>query len=398
MTVRATDTSKSALPLSLKEIFLYFFLGVGLTCVLAVLEGGPFSLSSRKVQVAQSYLTSTTSTNSTSTGRRAQFIFTMAIFSDGKLHDALGKSIEQSSSMKALEAIGVIPKIVELHELLYQSIADGNSSPGLWNAHCEVGTTKANAGALHQGVVRVLKEISLLVETANTLPGSGSVNGRETYPSPILAIPINTVLWTNNTTMTEKRYGHVTYPTEHFSQSCHRNDFPSLDLLYMACQEAEVDCRHVHVHRPPLWELKQILTTRIDAHTQLKGPNAAPFQDHLAVIHLWNTMLHIIADELMRFAPRNLGCVDATNYQTLWTTLWGSSSDGNASAAMVAELPSTLFPTEDLTRDDLESVLPASAAPYLESYLQLSAAANQACVDSLQQLHDFIKNRQATVS
>lgn len=377
--------------LSFKEGFVYLLIGLGSSWILARWEG--LALSSKIV--AQTASTSTRYSSIPATIPRPQFIFTMAMLGgDASLHATLGKSIEQTAAMDTLTAIGATPLLVQLHKLLYQKIGDDNMSPGLWNAHCAVQVTKADSAQLHDQVVRLLKQIDALIQDAYTKDQADAIIPIINM-EPILPIPINTVLWKSdrNSTAIENRFGYATYPTQFFGVSCHRNDFPSLDLLYAACQEANVDCRHVYVHRPPLWELKQIMRARIQAFQKSQKPRRnstghavyLQFGNHLAVLHLWNTMLHVMADELVRFAPRGLGCIHAQNYQQVWNDIWGG-----------APLPKTLFPFTgqdneqgDIPRSELDSVLPLSAAPYVESYLQLFEATNQACEDSYQKLQDF---------
>jgi hypothetical protein len=392
------------------EGFFYVLLGIGSSWILARWEG----LTLTTQILSQTSSVNTSFSFSQAQPPRPQFIFTMALLSGNtSLHETLGKSIEQTTAMDTLHAIGATPLLVKLHKFLYQSLPangkkGGNKGPtGLWNAHCEVPSTKADSSQLNAKVVQVLEQISHLIQEAYVNDTDATIFSTLLRQEPILPIPINTVLWKmdDNMTAIEDRFGYATFPTEFFGVSCHRKDFPSLDLLYTACQMAKVDCRHVYVHRPPLWELKQIMTGRMEAYhrkalakinsaNDTTGDPAAvvpPFGDHLAVLQLWNTMLHVMADELTRFAPRGLGCIHSQNYQEVWNNIWGGG--GHDDDMEPLQLPSTLFPMKDIPRSELDSVIPTSAAPYVESYLQLFQTTNQACEDSYQQLQDYLSKR-----
>jgi hypothetical protein len=371
---------------------------------------------------------------------RVQFIFTMGLFGDGKLHEFLGQVVSKSPAMKRLVDLGIAPnKLVELHRLLYQTTTKTSESgelqmPGLWNAHCDVGTTKANAAGLHKQVVALLTEIQDIVTDAYTT-GKAVMENPSDPRSHVIPIPINTVLMTDllddddndvdgdssaaaaAQKTIENNFGYATYPTQFSTQSCHRLDFASLDLWYSTCQDAKVDCRHLFAHRPPLFELNKAFTRLIALHQKKEGSEGEPFLYHLAVIHHYNTMLHIITDEMVQFAPRNIGCLDtsAQNWKDLWLELWGfpSSSqqggdDDHSTTLFLDDLLLAgdddqdgenkegllLFPQYDIPRKNLETVLPNTTAPYVDSFLQLHNNAATTCIETLQQVRTFLKDKE----
>lgn len=55
---------------------------------------------------------------------------------------------------------------------------------------------------------------------------------------------------------------------------------------------------------------------------------------------------------------------------------------------------SVFFPRSDIPREGIESVLPTTTAPYVESFLQLHRNAAQTCTDTLQQVHAFLQQRE----
>lgn len=339
---------------------------------------------------------------------RVQFVFTMGLIGDGaQLHQVLGKTIAKSPAMQLLVDLGIAPKqLLKLHQLLYQNIVTGDPKkplrqPGLWNAHCQVNKTKADAQGLHNQIVKLLKDIQEIVNKAHA---SGKLVVDENNPySSVIPIPINTVLFRDvqNESQADKtielNYGMVTYPTQ-FRQNCHRLDFPSLDLWYATCQDAQVDCRHIFLYRPPLHELHGAFSY-LQAVQKKNNPQKT-FSYHLAEIHLHNTMLHVMADEMHQYAPRTIGCLDiaAGTWKDTWLELWwGSSKDSEEAKSlldsMIAESAS-VFPQKDVERKDLGDVLPLDkAAPYVESYLQLHQAARDACHETFRQVEAFLSGQ-----
>jgi len=72
--------------------------------------------------------------------------------------------------------------------------------------------------------------------------------------------------------------------------------YPNLDLLYKACEEANVECAHVYLYRDPHALVK---STTVNRH----------FNEHvLGAMHLYISMLHIVYGQMARHPTKNLGC------------------------------------------------------------------------------------------
>lgn len=109
--------------------------------------------------------------------------------------------------------------------------------------------------------------------------------------------PIN--VWYN--TDQDKEFaasGMMSYPN--MKGKCRSLNYPSLDLLYQACDRANVDCGHVLLHRPA----KDVLESTWNRGFHDKGPTTL-----LSAIHLYNTHLQIQMAQLVRHAGRTMGCV-----------------------------------------------------------------------------------------
>jgi len=111
-----------------------------------------------------------------------------------------------------------------------------------------------------------------------------------------------------------KRMGMGSYPsnfdskivdTQYHSPHLKRNKlgeirsmvYPTIDLIYQACNAAKVDCGHVYVHRPPNQVLQSTVSNR-RYHNSL-----------LEAIQLYTTVLQRIESDLRHYSHRNWGCI-----------------------------------------------------------------------------------------
>lgn len=88
----------------------------------------------------------------------------------------------------------------------------------------------------------------------------------------------------------------VSYPN--FMEACRDSQYPVLELLYAACDEANVRCSHVYLHRDPLEVLRS--TTFKKSFNPTTGVAAA---------HLYTTMLKVIEAQLEGHPGRTRACV-----------------------------------------------------------------------------------------
>ena len=73
--------------------------------------------------------------------------------------------------------------------------------------------------------------------------------------------------------------------------------YPTIDLIYKACNEAKVDCGHLYLYRPPVQVLQSTISNR---HYQ---------NSILEAIQLYTTFLQRIESDLRNYSHRNWGCI-----------------------------------------------------------------------------------------
>lgn len=368
---------------SFRECLLYLLLGIGLSLAFCFFHNGPADMVGKYYTPQVSTFASSLRLaiqaahentilwvnqrrldegNASPKTTRAQFILTMSLLGDGAFQKQLGGKIGNSQVMEKLEAAGVVPELlVELHELLYYGGQERKT--GFWNAHCNVQQTKASARSLQTRVVQKLREIQTAVTDSPLMDDL-----------PVLPIPINLVNFPDKNN-TEDSYGLVTYPTEFSHQGCHKLDFASLDLFYEACQNAHVDCRHIYASELPNNLVSQALQRAQKSQEETKKK---PFVTHLATLHHYNTMLHIISSQLAQFAPRTLGCMHHSNWKSLWGDLWGIDE-----ADLISS--STIFPSQDGGEANFGKIVPEWTKPYIDSFHQLHKMTLFTCQQSLRQ-------------
>ena len=88
--------------------------------------------------------------------------------------------------------------------------------------------------------------------------------------------------------------GQLSYPNMP-GLECRKLNYPNIDLLYNACDVANVDCVHVYLYRDPYAVLKSTIR---------RGMNTGVIQ----TIHLYISHLSIMYAQLSRHAPRTVGC------------------------------------------------------------------------------------------
>ena len=111
-----------------------------------------------------------------------------------------------------------------------------------------------------------------------------------------IAVPLNAMFH-------ERVAGDMySYPT--LAGECRKGNFPDLDLIYQACESAEVNCGHVYLYRDPYDVIKSTTNTR--------GFNKGV----LDATRTYYSMLNIIFGQLAAFGPeRTLGCWNLMKYK-----------------------------------------------------------------------------------
>eukprot|EP00934_Nitzschia_sp_Nitz4_P007642 Nitzschia sp. Nitz4//scaffold16_size188269//63963//65285//NITZ4_001788-RA/size188269-processed-gene-0.12-mRNA-1//1//CDS//3329538508//7632//frame0 len=165
--------------------------------------------------------------------------------------------------------------------------------------------------------------------------------------------------------------GQLSFPNS--KGLCRNVNFPNLDLLYGACQQAQVACRHVYLHRDPVAVLRSTTISR------LYNPTV------LAAIHLYTTQLRVIYTLLETHADKTLGCWDLlsspasdspsdalTKHPNARTTGlsvhqllgWTDYSEFSLFLESVYRAPAPL------TESERDAIVPSNLRPYYQSLQQ----------------------------
>jgi hypothetical protein len=266
-----------------------------------------------------------------------EFVFVIGL--EGTGHHFIRSLIQGSPFWKIAEQWKIAPDhISTLHDALFHS----NRMSGLWNAPCRelinynpsptpittrpgqnsrgktlssrtsITSTKkvsrqlttkqeilhSSTSAQNQVVseLRAIKEIydtnksTLQPPPSQQEPGVGQQQHQQP-PNPPFRVPINTAGLSST-------FGMVSYPNFGRPSSCRKLQYPSLELLYAACDDADVACSHVYLYRDPIEVLRSTSITR------KFNPS-----DGLAASHLYTSMLKIIESQLVAYPDKTRGCL-----------------------------------------------------------------------------------------
>ena len=138
--------------------------------------------------------------------------------------------IKASPVLQQLRGLDIFEE--ELGAIQNRLFNDNTPSKALWNAHCsaerEFDKDEIDLTLVRQELVYHLQRLEIAAKKQ-----------LQTH----VHVPLNTV----STGKRIRDYGMASYPS--FYGACRKLNFPSLDLLYQACDLAKVDCGHVYIHR-----------------------------------------------------------------------------------------------------------------------------------------------------
>jgi hypothetical protein len=163
----------------------------------------------------------------------------------------------------------------------------------------------------------------------------------------------------------------VSYPN--FDGKCRNLNYPNLDLFYDACDQAQVECRHVYLYRDPYDVLYSTVINQHYVPTLIAG------------IHLYTSMSKIIATDLQVHASRGIGCFGfyekngATNRKDWWDPLrflWGWNEEYMAATYK----PPSRF--NNKTEDEAHSFVPKMLDPYMKSFMETHQQVVQMCKEN----------------
>jgi hypothetical protein len=171
---------------------------------------------------------------------------------------------------------------------------------------------------------------------------------------PTTTLAINT--WETKTVPGWESVGQVSYPNH--NGECRKLNYPNLDLLYQACDMAQVDCEHVYVYRDPLAVLKS--TTR-----RSWNPSVLP------AMHLYISHLNILYAQLSTHAQRTAGCWGVLEADATWTEVWTPLHKllGWSDTEEFRQVFDELYkPPGNLTQTERQRLAPSKFDPYLQSF------------------------------
>ena len=288
------------------HLFVLAVLVVGTACKLVFWNG---RISPQQSSQTKKQFSPITKSSRTKFHSQVQFVFFMGL--EGTGHHLIADMAQYSPLVERLRQDHIHP---ELTVPLVRSLFDDDTHHGLMDAHCkplaDINASPVNMETrkhwnsqpwkknhphrryLQSGDGNFEKRNgndNLLQRTVQALQAIESAATSKTI------FPIN--VWYN--TKDDQEFaasGMMSYPN--MKSKCRNVNYPSLDLLYQACDGAKVDCGHVFLHR----NAQDVLES-----TWSRGFHEG--QTLLSAIHLYNTQLQIQIAQLYRHADRTMGCV-----------------------------------------------------------------------------------------
>ncbi|CAB9516597.1 expressed unknown protein [Seminavis robusta] len=222
--------------------------------------------------------------------------FVMVVGLEGTGHHFMGEIAKNSPFMKTLHGMNLAPEeLANLELSLFNNMEPANS---LWNAHCAT-EGNPNIDRVQSMVVKHLEKMEQVAKK-EALNHNSTATGLQT-----IHVPLNTLSISPGS-------GMISYPNE--LGDCRKLNYPSLDLLYRACDMAGVDCGHVYIYRDPAAILHSTVTNRHFSDSMLEQ------------IHLYKSMYNIIMAELMTFPDRTWGCYGLLDASSIGNTTTGTVS------------------------------------------------------------------------
>ena len=232
-------------------------------------------------------------------GSPAVFLFVMGL--EGTGHHLFQKVYKKSPSFKRLSGWGFVQdgKYGQIMGSLWNQ---RNPASGVWNAHCSIFAAPDNSkGRGRDGngnrpemdqangtelVLRLAKSLREM-DTAIRLNHMPLRDGDKT----VVALSAVTVKRGNRA----PGQGMISYPN--LKGQCRFIDYPDINILYDACDRAEVDCSHIVIHR--------------DAHSVIRSTVLRRHFSEMPVqIKLYTTLLNVIHSQIFDHPERLASCWD----------------------------------------------------------------------------------------
>lgn len=331
-----------------------------------------------------------------------EFVFTIGI--EGTGHHFMDTIYKSSPDYNTMVKWGFRPYLQAAIDALYQQRSKG----GIWNQACreemsyqkiiqkgwqlklsEVDMTKkatpmANATNVYLKIGKKIKDFDTMAKHITLVSQFKEMQGiydRNTAnrPQP-LRVPLSAFLMEESS---RKSYGMLSYPN--FRDECYKLQYPVLEMLYDACQEAGVQCSHAYVYRHPL----DVLTS-----TTIKRRFNSPGM--VLAAHLYASHLKLIETQLNSYPSRNRGCLgffdeDPSRLQEWKDTLksmWGFGQQSNSFNNVIDEtyrIPSHFrtSTSTNIVAEEVEGVFPEEHLPYLKVFLKAHEKTLAVCRQSI---------------
>ena len=162
---------------------------------------------------------------------------------------------------------------------------------------------------------------------------------------------------------------------------CRPLKFPSLDLFYDACEEAEVRCEHVYLYRDPYEVIK---STTMKRHFN---------QNVLVAIHQYTTMLYTIYGQMATYPDQTAACFgleadddgDMVAYEGHWGRIRDLFWDGQ-SRDVFNKLIEEKFKLPPAPAENIKARI-SSYPAFMKSMVRASNKVEELCRHQLQDRH-----------
>ena len=260
---------------------------------------------------------------------------------------------------------------------LWQQVRNKRSSnttgldPGLFNLQCDYFSEKntltkpakvdydVNTTQVYQRVVKALQRAN---------------NAQNTAAQKVKRIPLNT--WKEGRGKNAPE-GQISYPN--YSGACKPIAYPNLDLLYLACDEAKVDCGHVYLYRDILDILHSTVEKRQFWNSLFSATN------------IFSSLLQVIMGQLTLHADRTYGCYPLEDPTKLdywfqpFRKLWGWEDYSLEDYERF--LSSVYVPPETTTTHPKQKHLPDQEfkqSVYIKTLVRLNEEAFKMCLQAVE--------------
>jgi hypothetical protein len=210
------------------------------------------------------------------TDATVRFVFTIGI--EGTGHHLVQSMVmaKQSPLLRRLKQVKIYPEWTRrMSDLLYSNSYKEPRPTTLWGS--------MTACHPQDGIALVEDQ---LIDVLQTIEGMAK-NASGSVSPGILNIPFNTMATFPSM---------VSYPQ--MMNKCRQLEYPDLDLFYLVCDRANVQCDHIYVYRDP-YEVLYSTTIKRKFNRDLHL---------LPIIHMYKSMLKVIHTQLADHANRTFGC------------------------------------------------------------------------------------------